>query len=286
MVSVKPNLSGQNPFGLCNSGYVAEENTYETAVMVQQYLTLHYGQDEDTVRFTVRDHANRPDHALNFTKRSAALVERAMQLGGVKSGRVLDIGCSVGGTAFHLAKSFDQVVGVDYSVAFINQAEAIRKTKNKTIEFQIPIQGKISRGVSAKVPSLTQRKRTRFMVGDACNLPEASVLGGKFDAVLMANLLCRLPSPMKCLQDVTKLLNDNVVVVLVSPFSWMKEYTPEHEWLQTNDKFSSDLIEEKMHAMGYTTLLSEDMPLLIREHERKYQYIVSHAAAFKKERKE
>lgn len=54
--------------------------------------------------------------------------------------------------------------------------------------------------------------------GDACSLPEAL---GQFDAVLAANLLCRLPAPGAFLSRTATLVKPGGVLVMVSPYSWL-----------------------------------------------------------------
>ncbi len=40
--------------------------------------------------------------------------------------RALDVGCAVGGASFELARSFDSVVGLDFSHAFIHAAKRLQ----------------------------------------------------------------------------------------------------------------------------------------------------------------
>lgn len=44
--------------------------------------------------------------------------------GGAKL-RALDVGCAVGRSSFEMARTFDEVVGVDFSGKFINAAKAL-----------------------------------------------------------------------------------------------------------------------------------------------------------------
>lgn len=60
--------------------------------------------------------------------------------------------------------------------------------------------------------------------GDACSMPERF---GPFDVVFCGNLLCRLPDPMLFLNRLPSILKPGGIVVLVSPYSWLEEYTPE-----------------------------------------------------------
>jgi SAM-dependent methyltransferase len=77
------------------------------------------------------------------------------------------------------------------------------------------------------------------MQGDACALPSAAQFassagvpgGGRFSVIHGANLLCRLPDPMLFLQALPGLLVPGGIVVLVSPYSWLKQYTPRSNWL-------------------------------------------------------
>ncbi len=41
--------------------------------------------------------------------------------------RALDVGCSVGRSAFELARGFSEVVGVDYSQSFIRKSQEMKK---------------------------------------------------------------------------------------------------------------------------------------------------------------
>ena len=60
------------------------------------------------------------------------------------------------------------------------------------------------------------------MVGDGCNLPEL----GEFGCVLAVNLLCRLPDPTLFITHLCTLIVSGGIVVMVSPYAWMEQYTP------------------------------------------------------------
>jgi hypothetical protein len=64
--------------------------------------------------------------------------------------------------------------------------------------------------------------------GDACALSKD--LSG-FSVVHGANLLCRLPNPLDFLTALPRLLVPGGLVVLVSPYSWLSQYTPREHWL-------------------------------------------------------
>ena len=73
------------------------------------------------------------------------------------------------------------------------------------------------------------------------------------------------------------LVNDKGVVFFASPFSWMDEYTPRAAWLQPAD------LEARMRSNGFVLEKQGPEPLVIRDHARKFQFIVSHGMLFRKQ---
>ena len=64
--------------------------------------------------------------------------------------------------------------------------------RDGSMEYRILDQGDQYRDAVASFPDSEARSRASFEQGDACSLrPDL----GQFDAVLAANLLCRLPEP-------------------------------------------------------------------------------------------
>jgi SAM-dependent methyltransferase len=125
--------------------------------------------------------------------------------------------------------------------------------------------------VVAKVPGEVDRGRAHFQVGDAMGLPEDL---GSFDLVLAANLICRLNDPGLFLQRLPRLVNVGGQLLLATPFSWMVEFTPRAKWLggrREEGKRSWDALE-KILTGNFELQLTRDLPFLIREHERKFQY--------------
>ncbi len=95
-------------------------------------------------------------------------------------GRALDLGCAVGRTSIDLAEYFDEVIGLDYSEAFIKAAQqAITENYQHVIN------------------------KVRFVVGDACNLDPSL---GKFNLIFGGNLVDRLPDPTAFLNSVSDFL--------------------------------------------------------------------------------
>merc|ERR1740123_736085 len=80
----------------------------------------------------------------------------------------------------------------------------------------------------ARVSDSIDRQRCSFETGDACNIRDDM---GSFDVVFACNLICRLPEPQKFLDRLPSLVNDGGVAVLITPFSWLEEYTPKCNWL-------------------------------------------------------
>ena len=70
--------------------------------------------------------------------------------------------------------------------------------------------------------TLEHKQKITFLQGDACNLDEQEL--GQFDVVALANLLCRLPEPLKCLDSLERMIKPKWLVVMTTPFSWLEEY--------------------------------------------------------------
>ena len=95
--------------------------------------------------------------------------------------------------------------------------------------------------------------------------------------------MCRLPSPRAFLKSIPNFLNKSGLLVLISPYSWLEEYTPLNEWVGANDSNDSFTILKGVLENEHNLELvhQENVPFLIREHERKFQYGVSHATIWK-----
>jgi SAM-dependent methyltransferase len=115
----------------------------------------------------------------------------------------------------------------------------------------------------------------RFEQGDACALP--LYLSG-FDAVLMANVLCRLPDPRACLermQGTHALVKPGGVLVMTTPLSWLEEYTAPARWMDGLDAIAAVLSD-------FELVESCELPFVIREHRRKFEYIITQASVWKR----
>jgi len=268
-------------------------NVYETDDSLHMYLGLHYPSSGITEGVPpILPHDQSPVHGTHFPQRVANLLTSLNPKR--TTNKALDMGCSVGGSSFELAKTFDQVDAFDFSENFINAAKSMQA--GEKIDFTVPIEAELFETLEATLePGVTPEiaGKVNFFVGDACKIEELPPVqgdaGNTYDAIMMSNLLCRLPDPVACLNGLSDVVNPEGVVVMVTPFSWLTEFTPRHKWLGgfldpvTNEEIrSKDELQAIMESNGFSKIHEEQMPLVIREHARKYQYIVSEATGWKK----
>lgn len=248
---------------------------YESAKAVDEYLLFHFAEASLLMPYEFG-----PREATAFPQRCAQLVAKHAKKG---SGKALDIGCAVGGATFELARTFNSVVGVDFSQAFVDTAKKLQD--GERLPCTAMDEGILNSWFVASAPADVDGRRIKFQQGDACNLPTGDF--GPFDAVLASNLLCRLPKPQQFLESLPRIVAPGGVVALISPYSWLEEYTPMSEWMggtirDGNDIASAPAVKAKMASLGFTLVDESDMPFLIREHARKFQYGCSHATVWRR----
>jgi hypothetical protein len=107
--------------------------------------------------------------------------------------------------------------------------------------------------------------------------------------VLAANLLCRLPRPAQFLRAQSALVVSGGLLVLVSPYAWLHEYTARGEWLggTTDDatgvpRQSAEVVAAVLSEGGFALEERVQMPFLIREHERKFAWAVSECTVWRR----
>jgi SAM-dependent methyltransferase len=166
---------------------------------------------------------------------AALCVHWARKLG-VPLTAAFDVGCSVGRTTFDLSADFGTAVGLDFSHAFV--AAANRLKDGGALAYRMTEEGEVTSEHVAKLPAGARPARCAFLQGDACDLPPNATMaglgvpdGGRFSVIHGANLLCRLPEPKAFLRRLPSLLVPGGLVVFVSPYSWLKQYTPKDKWL-------------------------------------------------------
>ena len=249
------------------------ESIYETDSALNTYLLFHYGSAEDQLPYSFGPH-----EALCYPVRCVS--EFVGEIGPID--RALDLGCSVGRSTFELARYAREVVGIDLSSRFIKAAQEIRETGEITI-FR-PVEGNFSLPITRRLPADISRSRCRFEVGDATRLSAAL---GKFDLVLAANLLDRVYSPRALLDACIRATIGRGHLILASPYTWLTEYAPVEAWLGGKQTAAGALIAtlqnlESILAPAFKLVRSKDMPFLISETIRKYQWSVAEASLWKR----
>ncbi len=239
--------------------------SYESSKLLNEYLLFHYGsRSEMQAGYPV------PLEGLNFPLRTAV---PALEKGGA---RALDLGCAVGRSTFELARAYDEVIGIDFSQAFVDAAERI--CDEGSLNYQILVEASQTLPASAMVPDGVDPSRVRFEQGDAMNLRDDL---GAFDCVHAANLICRLPDPLKLITRFRDLVREDGLLVLATPFTWLEEFTPRENWLGSEKQSGFDALGELLDA-DFDLLSATDEPFLIRETARKYQFTYSKLSVWKR----
>ena len=247
-------------------------SAYETDAMVSSYAEFHYGEAALGVP--------------NFPKEMAQrAVDAHRRHGNGRHGRALDLGCATGRASFELARTFDKVIGIDFSARFIQVG--IRLAETGSIRYTMPEEGELVSYHERRLEHLGLAEtaaRVEFWQGDACNLKD--VFSG-FDLILAANLIDRLYAPRRFLDEVANRLNAGGLLVLASPYTWLEEFTKRSEWIGgfKKDGESYTTLDGLKDALGVRFELVEgplSVPFVIRETRRKHQHTLSEVTVWKR----
>lgn len=250
------------------------EPYYETDRALSEYLLFHYGSADQILPFGFG-----PVDSLNYPVRCVTECLEPAQL--PADARALDLGCSVGRSSFELARVCQNVIGIDFSKRFIECADRLRLSGS--VGFDYIEEGTLRKSGVAVVPAEIDRDRISFETGDAMDL-RADLRG--FDVVLMANLIDRLSNPHLCLERLPTLIDPGGQLIISSPYTWLAEYTPPENWvggytLEGSPLRTRDGLLKSLEAK-FELLVCKDIPFLIREHARKYQWSVAEATVWKR----
>jgi putative 4-mercaptohistidine N1-methyltranferase len=232
---------------------------YESDKLLAEYLLFHYGAAAEILPGVMDAPVGMHD-ALGFPQRTIA----GFSPGEVSRG--LDLGCAVGRSTFEMARSCKEVIGIDFSHAFIRAAETLRR--GETMSYQRLDEASLSTPLQARAPQGIDAARIRFIQGDAMNLPADL---GCFDRVHAANLLCRLPEPERLLERLPSLVTAGGELVLATPCTWLEEFTPRGNWPPGG---TLNWLKAKL-SPEFSLLHTAEEPFLIRETARKFQWTIS-----------
>jgi putative 4-mercaptohistidine N1-methyltranferase len=249
-------------------------NPYESDKLLAEYLLFHYASQQDILpsHMLVEDALFYPVRCVSECLDISALPQNA---------RALDLGCAVGRSTFELARWCAEVIGIDYSHRFIAAAETIRR--DGAVAYARTDEGALTTALTATAPGNVDVSRVAFEQGDAMNL-RADL--GKFDVLLMANLIDRLTDPQRCLARLPSLMNPGGQLIITSPYTWLEEFTARANWLGGFERDGKRVATlDGLRAVlepHFELAATHDLPFLIREHARKFQLSVAQATTWRR----
>lgn len=244
-------------------------SNYETDIMLSQYAEFHYGDEYFNV--------------ANFPKKLAELAVEMMA--GRPMKKALDLGCSVGRASFELARHFDKVTGIDFSARLINLGTQM--AEQGVVRYTITDEGELVHYKERRLEQLgleDTASKVEFLQGDACNLKP---MFEGYDLILAANLIDRLYKPAQFLATVHERLNQDGILMLASPYTWLDEHTEKEHWLggfkKDGESFTTlDGLKAILEPHFELIRAPEDIPFVIRETSRKFQHTLSEVTVWKR----
>lgn len=244
-----------------------DEDIYESDELLSQYCEFQYGKDVLGVK--------------NFALACAEIATKYTD----KKTKALDLGCATGRASFELAKTFDSVEGIDFSVRFIGVG-----TKLKTdgyIGWNKPIEGELVLKSKITLKDLQYENivdKVQFWQGDACNLKPNF---NSYDLVMATNLIDRLYQPKLFLNEIKNRINDGGILMITSPYTWQESSTAKEFWLggykdENGIEIKTINTLKEILQDDFTLIHKEDLPFVIAESARKHQYTIAEVSVWKK----
>jgi len=240
---------------------------YESDELVSQYCEFQYGASHFGVE--------------NFAQ-STARVASAFAVNNTKA---LDLGCATGRATYELAREFDHVEGIDFSVRFVQAGAKLKD--DGYLAFSTKEEGEIAVQKKITIEDLgyeNLKDKVSFWQGDACNL-KANFTG--YDLIMATNLIDRLYNPMLFLETINERLNEDGILVITSPYTWQESSTAKEFWLGGFTNEAGEEVKtidslEKVLGEKFELIHTQDLEFVIKETARKYQHTISEVSVWKK----
>ncbi len=243
-----------------------EVDIYESDELVSQYCEFQYGDEHFGVK--------------NFAIECAKIASKFT----INKTKALDLGCATGRASFELAKTFDEVEGIDFSVRFVQVGTKLRD--DGFVAFHSKEEGELVINKKVTIEELgyeNLKNKVSFWQGDACNLkPNFNY----YDLVMATNLIDRLYNPKLFLDTIDERLSRDGILILTSPYTWQECSTKKKFWLggykdeNENDVKTIDTLKELL-SEKFELLHIQDLPFVIKESTRKYQHTISEVSVWK-----
>ena len=246
---------------------ISDEDIYESDALVSQYCEFQYGKENFGVN--------------NFAIQTAKIAAKFTN----NTTKALDLGCATGRASFELAKTFDEVEGIDFSIRFVGVGSNLKD--NGVIAWNTKTEGELFTHNKLTIEELGYKNvkdKVSFWQGDACNLKTNF---SSYDMIMATNLIDRLYSPKLFLNTVASRLNKDGVLILTSPYTWQEESTNKEFWLggYKDDKGNSiktlDALKEILKD-EFDLVHTQDLDFVIKETSRKFQHTVSEVSIWVK----
>lgn len=241
---------------------------YNSDMALSQYADLHFGAEHFGIANFLRELVHRCITHLEPQGRR----------------RALDLGCALGRASFELAESFDEVIAVDLSERFIAAAKHLQA--KGTYCYQLMEEGDLLSEKCVRLADYSFAEvvdNIKFMQGNVLELNEDI---GKFDLILAANLIDRLPDPEKFLSDVHHYMMTDGVLVIASPYDWQERFTPKPKWLGGcyRDGFSMTSLEGVSRQLKPRfTMIGKpyNLQFIVCENSRRYCHGISEVTCWR-----
>ncbi len=240
---------------------------YESDELVSQYCEFQYGETHFGVE--------------NFAISTAKVASKFA----INKKKALDLGCATGRATYELAKTFDEVEGIDFSVRFVQVGAKLKS--DGYVAFGVREEGELVENKKVTIQELgydNLKIKVSFWQGDACNLKPNF---NSYDLVMATNLIDRLYNPRLFLDTIDERLNSDGVLVITSPYTWQESSTKKEFWLggyRDENGVEIKTIESLKNILNekFELIHLEDLEFIIKETARKYQHTISQVSVWRK----
>jgi len=260
-----------------HAGFRYIESTYEENIMSNPYTTdniisqyCHFSWGENSLG------------VKNYPSECARLALEYMK--DKPKRKAFDIGCAIGRSSFELARGFEEVIGVDFSARFIQEAQKMKD--DATLRYVMPSEGELETFHEVKLSDFdlkNEASKVTFWQADACNLKP---IFKEFDLIFAGNLIDRLYDPKKFLDTLAGRLNDKGLLILTSPYTWQEESTAKEKWIGGYKRDGENVTTlqglEEILGKDFTLIDREDVPFVIQETARKHQHTIAEMTVWEK----